>query len=67
LKTIRAIYENGVLRPLAELPYPDRTEVVITIETVTEARNSDKEEESSNTTPIASVHQAFEAFSRRAA
>jgi predicted DNA-binding antitoxin AbrB/MazE fold protein len=31
-QTIKAFYENGVLRPLTPLALPDRTEVQITVE-----------------------------------
>jgi predicted DNA-binding antitoxin AbrB/MazE fold protein len=35
-QTIRAIYENGVLRPLTALELPDHTEVRIRVETTPE-------------------------------
>jgi predicted DNA-binding antitoxin AbrB/MazE fold protein len=35
-QTIRAIYENGVLRPLTPLALPDRTEIQITVESASD-------------------------------
>ena len=40
-QTITAIYENGVLRPLTPLALPDRTEVQIRVEAMSERSDAE--------------------------
>jgi predicted DNA-binding antitoxin AbrB/MazE fold protein len=41
--TIEAIYTNGVLKPMVELPLKDNQRVRLTVETIDDTSNDDRE------------------------